>query len=171
MSDNFKFQHDVDNLDESRNLHSSFMIERIVSDQSGIQITKRGNVGFTIEPVASATSVEDGAEGEGVKVETLQEVQTFTMDNAYNYTGGFGRMQILMLICFIAIRNFGNYQNYGFALMIFPQQYKCWGGTFGPEKQLCPAADICKHLSGEAKLEDGLQFEVDTENEYYINNW
>ena len=55
--------------------------------------------------------------------------------------------------------------------MIFKQQYKCWDGNFGPEKNLCPTEDICKHLSGEKDLGKGMKYEVDTEYEYYINNW
>ena len=85
------------------------------------------------------------------------------MDNAYNYTGGFGRMQFFMLICLIAIRNFGNYQNYGFALMIFKQQYKCWDGTFGPLKVQCDSQEICKHLEGKIDLGQDMKYEVDTE--------
>ena len=50
------------------------------------------------------------------------------MNNAFNYVGGFGRFQILMLICLSAIRNYGIFQVYGFAFMIFKQRFVCWGG-------------------------------------------
>ena len=51
---------------------------------------------------------------------------TFNINDALVYVGGFGRLQLLLLILLSFVRNIGMYQTYGFALMVMPQDYNCW---------------------------------------------
>lgn len=51
---------------------------------------------------------------------------SFTMNEAFELTGGFGRFQYLMLILLAIVRNYGMYQTQGFAMMIMQQDYNCW---------------------------------------------
>jgi len=53
------------------------------------------------------------------------EDEGFTMDSAFDKIGGFGRFQFFSLILLVLIRNFGMFQQYGYAVLVAPQVYSC----------------------------------------------
>ena len=52
-------------------------------------------------------------------------LKAFTLNSVFDQIGGFGKFQVLSLIIFSFIRNFGSYPLYLFGLSVEPQEFNC----------------------------------------------
>ena len=74
-------------------------------------------------------------------------LKAFTLNSVFDQIGGFGKFQVLTLIIFAFIRNFGSYPLYLFGLSVEPQEYVCAFAVDDQEFNLepCSIEHICLH--------------------------
>ena len=85
---------------------------------------------------------------------------SMTLDLAFERAGGFGAAQYIALLCLSNVRNSGSVFVYMFAMLVMEQKYECLQA--GGEYASCSTDEIC---------EDRLKYRVDTNYEYYLENW
>mmetsp|Transcript_8570 Transcript_8570/g.14455 ORF Transcript_8570/g.14455 Transcript_8570/m.14455 type:complete len:294 (-) Transcript_8570:913-1794(-) len=102
------------------------------------------------------------------------------MNKAYNQIGGFGRFQVFTLFLMALIRNYGLYQQYGFAVLMMPQKFSCSYDIVSPSTGKvhpivlsdCPIQLICEQRKeGEGGELTNFSYEVNKEQQNYYLNW
>ena len=76
-----------------------------------------------LESVGSNSNLD---QGNGGAQRNDEDLQMFTLNDAYEHVGGFGRFQIIALILLAMLREMGHYHLQAFALLIMPpESYHC----------------------------------------------
>ena len=94
----------------------------------------------------------------------LRQPGSFTVSSALKFVGGFGRFQVLAIICLTIMRNAGNYLFYGFGYLTLQQTYICKAGD----------SDIWGHCTQQVICENvatNFEFAVDKSDPDHIENW
>ena len=92
----------------------------------------------------------------------------YDIERAFEEMGGFGRFQWLVSIFLTITRNCGNWMYYGFAYLTMEQMYVCQFEEDGPYVSCSAEEDICSASDSGQEL---LGYKVDTDYDYYFNNW
>lgn len=97
--------------------------------------------------------------------EQLNTEKPYTLERAFQETGGFGIFQFISILCLALLRNSGMYFIYAFGYLTLQQQFLC-SKSNGFEQcsvkdAICPALERGEHI----------EYKIDTGYEYYLNNW
>ena len=93
-------------------------------------------------------------------------MKVFTLNSAYSQIGGFGRFQLMALLVFILVRNFGQYTVYLFGFNVQPQTMLCRNSQTSHTFQECTPEFICQNLDTK-----GFEYKQDKKNDEYLENW